>query len=631
MKSKCVLVDSSQSPHSLLKPVPIDSVKLNDGFWAPRIKTLIEVTLPTQYELLEETGRVDNFRRAAGKIKTEFKGLFFNDSDVYKWIEAASYALAYDGDSRIGRMVDSVISEIVDAQDADGYLNTYFTFERKVQRWTNLRDMHELYCAGHLIQAAIAHYRATGKRTFLNVSIKLANHILSVFGPSKRQGTPGHPEVEMALVELYRTTRTSSFLDLAKSFIDNRGRGLIGGSPYHIDHKPFRELDEMVGHAVRSVYLNCGATDVYMETGDESLLKALERLWQNMVNCKMYITGGLGSRYEGEAFGENYELPNRRAYAETCAAIANVMWNWRMLLATGKAEYADVMELALYNGALAGIGLDGKTYFYVNPLADRGAHRRSRWFDCACCPPNIARLIASIPGYFYSVSCDGVWINIYASSESTIEFNGGLVKLTQNTDYPWDGHVEVTVHPEKLSEFSIFLRIPGWSLQTTVALNGKPLDCDLKPPQYLEIKRVWEKGDVISMDLDMRVNVLTSHLHVLENYCRVALKRGPLVYCVEQADNPGSDVWDLILSPNPSFNITRRPDLLGGICTIQCDGFTVEKTSTSLYSSIEEATAKLKPAKFTAIPYYAWANREPGPMIVWIPMFNLNLIKRQQL
>ncbi|MBS7618163.1 glycoside hydrolase family 127 protein, partial [Candidatus Bathyarchaeota archaeon] len=426
MKPKCVVVDSSQSPYSLLKPVSVDSVKLKDGFWAPRIKTLIEVTLPTQYELLEETGRIDNFRRTAGKMETEFKGLFFNDSDVYKWVEAASYALAYDGDSRIERIVNSVITDIVDAQDPDGYLNTYFTFERRAQRWTNLRDMHELYCAGHLIQAAVAHYRATGRRTLLDAGVKLADHILSIFAPGKRQGTPGHPEIEMALVELYRTTRRSAFLDLAKSFIDNRGKGLIGGSLYHIDHKPFRELDEIVGHAVRSVYLNCGAADVYMETGDGSLLRALERLWQNMVNCKMYVTGGLGSRYEGEAFGENYELPNRRAYAETCAAVANVMWNWRMLLVTGKAEYADIMELALYNGALAGIGLDGETYFYVNPLVDRGLHRRSRWFDCACCPPNIARLIASISGYFYSTSRDGIWIHIYATSEASIEFNGGL-------------------------------------------------------------------------------------------------------------------------------------------------------------------------------------------------------------
>jgi len=624
LKPRCVVVDSSRSPYSLLKPVPLDSVKLKDSFWKPRIETLIKETLPTQYELLEETGRIENFRRAAGKVKTEFKGLFFNDSDVYKWIEAASYTLAYNVDSRLERIVENVIAEISDAQDVDGYLNTYFTFERKAQRWTNLRDMHELYCAGHLIQAAIAHYRATGRKSLLNVGIKLANHILSIFGSSKRLGVPGHPGIEMALVELYRTTGTSIFLELARFFIDNRGRGLIGGSPYHIDHKPFRELDEIVGHAVRSVYLNCGATDVYMETGDEGLLKALERLWQNMVNCKMYVTGGLGSRYEGEAFGENYELPNRRAYAETCAAVANVMWNWRMLLATGGAEYADVMELALYNGALAGIGLDGKTYFYVNPLADRGIHRRSRWFDCACCPPNIARLIASIPGYFYSTSQDGVWIHSYASNEALIDFDDGLIELTQDSDYPWSGHVEITVYSEKLSEFSIFLRIPGWSLKTTVALNGKPLDCHLKPPQYLEIRRAWEKGDVISLDMDMRVNILLSHPHVLENTCRVALRRGPLIYCVEQADNPEFDVWDLILSQDSSFNVMQRSNVLNGIYVIQCEGFTLESTPKSLYYRLEENTVRLKPVKFTAIPYYAWANREPGPMSVWIPILKMN-------
>lgn len=628
LKPKCVVVDSSQSPYSILKPVPIDSVRLKDNFWTPRMETLVEVTIPTQYELLEETGRIDNFRRAAGKIKAEFKGLCFNDSDVYKWVEAASYTLAYNRNSRVERMVDNVITEISDAQDEDGYLNTYFTFEKKSQRWTNLRDMHELYCAGHLIQAAIAHYRATGKSTLLDVAVKLANHIVSVFGPGKLQGVPGHPEVEMALVELYRTTRTTAFLDLARFFIENRGKGLIGGSSYHIDHKPFKELDEIVGHAVRSVYLNCGATDVYMETGDKDLMETLERLWQNMVNCKMYITGGLGARYEGEAFGENYELPNRRAYAETCAAIANVMWNWRMLLVTGKAEYADIMELALYNGALAGIGLDGKTYFYVNPLADRGTHKRSRWFDCACCPPNIARLIASIPGYLYSTSQDGIWVHLYAANEASIEYRGGFVRLVQNTDYPWDGHVEITVYPEKLLDFSIFLRIPGWSLQTTVALNGKPIYCKLKPPQYLEIRRTWEKGDVISIDLDMRVNILLSHPHVIENTCRVALKRGPIVYCVEQADNPGFDVWNLTLSSNSSFNIIRKTDLLGGVCTIQCDGFIIEEKPTSLYYRLEERVVKFNPTKFTAIPYYAWANRETGPMIVWIPMLNFNSIKQ---
>jgi len=630
LKARCVVVDSSQSPYSRLKPVPIESVKLKDDFWAPRVKTLVKVTLPTQYELLEETGRLDNFRRAAGKVRTDFKGFFFNDSDVYKWVEAASYVLAFNRDSRIEKMVNSVIEEISDAQDDDGYLNTYFVFERKAERWTNLRDMHELYCAGHLIQAAIAHHRATGERMFLDVAVKFARHITGVFGPGKMLGVPGHPEIEMALVELYRVTHLEAFLNLARFFIDNRGCGLVGGSVELIDHRPFRELEEIVGHAVRSIYLNCGAADVYMETGDETLLRALKRLWVNMTRCKMYVTGGLGSRYVGEAFGENYELPNRRAYAETCAAVANVMWNWRMLLATGDAEYADVMELSLYNGALAGIGLDGKSYFYINPLADRGRHRRQRWFECACCPPNIARLIASVPGYFYSTSREGVWVHLYASNDALIELNGRHVRLVQETNYPWSGHVEVTVYPEGLSEFSIFLRIPGWSRDAVVALNGKPVNGKPEPAHYLELRRRWEEGDVISVDMEMGVDVLKSHPHVLENRCRVALKRGPLVYCVEQTDNPGHDVWDLMLSPDSSFKVEYKPDLLGGVVLIHCGGSAADTSvwTGRLYLRVEDCVMNLKPTRFTAIPYYAWANREPGPMTVWIPMLDTGLRNR---
>ncbi|MEM2183178.1 MAG: glycoside hydrolase family 127 protein, partial [Candidatus Bathyarchaeia archaeon] len=398
-KTSLVVTDTSHSPYARLKPVPIENVRLEDDFWAPRLRLMHEVTIPSQYVLLEETGRLFNFRRASGKVSGEFKGLVFNDSDVYKWIEAAAYSYAYEPDQNILDLARKAINEVVAAQDEDGYLNTYFTFERKSERWKNLKDMHEMYCAGHLMQAAIAFYRATGDRTLLDASCRFADHITSVFGPGKRVGVCGHPEVEMAFVELYRTTGKKDYLDLACFFIDNRGRGVIGGRPYYIDHKPFRELSEIVGHAVRALYLNCGAADVYAEIGDKTLFDALMRLWHSMTERKMYITGGVGSRHEGEAFGNDYELPNVRAYAETCAAIANFMWNWRMLLLTGDGAFADIMELTLYNGILSGISLDGKKYFYVNPLADRGAHRRQDWFECACCPPNVARLIASLPGY----------------------------------------------------------------------------------------------------------------------------------------------------------------------------------------------------------------------------------------
>ena len=630
MSAKCFVVNTSKSPHAKLKPVPIESVRLEDRFWAPRLNVLREVTIPSQYEMLEKTGRIDNFRIAAGKKEGKFRGLFFNDSDVYKWVEAASYVLAYERDAEVESLVQSVIDEIVAAQDENGYLNTFFILGRKDQRWTNLRDMHELYCAGHLFQAAIAYYRATTRRKLLNAAIRFADHIADVFGQGKRLGTSGHPEIEMALVELYRETGLRKYLELAQFFLDNRGRGLIGGSPYHIDHKPFRELDEITGHAVRAVYLCCGATDIYMETGEEELLKALMRLWRNMTERRMYITGGLGSRHEGEAFGEDYELPNERAYAETCAAVANVMWNWRMLLATADARFADVMELALYNGALSGISLNGKAYFYVNPLADRGRHRRQPWFECACCPPNIARLIASLPGYFYSTSTEGIWIHLYASGTARISFKDNSVLLIQHTDYPWDGRIRIEVNPMKEDEFSIFLRIPGWCEEAFVSVNQRRLDVKARPGTYLEVKGDWHSGDVIELSLSMPIQLMVAHPHVTYNTCRVAIKRGPLVYCVEQVDNPGYDVWDLTISSNVRLKARFRPNMLNGVVVIEGEAFMLDESiwKGHLYLPMDKAELRLKPTRFVAIPYYAWANRKPGPMIVWIRIMDSEIIGR---
>ena len=616
---KCVIVDTSKSPYAKLKPVPVSSVKLTDKFWAPRLKMLREVTLPSQYEILEKTGRIENFRVAArktGKISWRIA----DDSDVYKWLEAASLSLAYQHSDELAELVDSLVKDISLAQDENGYLFTYYSIKRKEERWTNLRDMHELYCAGHLFQAAVAHFRATGKRELLNTAIKLADHILNIFGPNKRLGVPGHPEIEMALVELYRTTGKVDYLKLAEFFIDQRGKGLVGGSIYLIDHKPFRELDEIVGHAVRSLYLNCGATDVYMETGDESILRVLKKLWDNMTKRKMYITGGVGSRYQGEAFGEDYELPNLRAYAETCAAIANVMWNWRMLLALGEAKFTDVMELAIYNGALSGISLDGKHYFYVNPLADRGKHRRQPWYSCACCPTNIVRLLASIPGYLYSTSDDGIWTHLYVASEAFIDLRGQKVKIVQHTNYPWSGDVETVVEPEKTCEFSLFLRIPGWSGDVEVRVNGKPINRRITPGTYLEIERTWRRGDRVEIDIPMPIKLIVSNPRVLCNACRVAIKRGPIVYCLEQVDNPECDVWDVVLIPEKRLIAKYKPDVLGGIVAIEGTAAVIDYNvwKDKLYLPLEEVSMKMREAKLTAIPYYAWANREPGPMITWI-------------
>ncbi|RLF02736.1 MAG: glycoside hydrolase family 127 protein, partial [Thermoprotei archaeon] len=587
---------------------------------APRLEVLRRTTLRSQYELMEETGRIDNFRRASGKIKGPFRGFYFNDSDVNKWVEAASLTLAYEHDADVKRLVEIVVEEIIAAQDEDGYLNTYFVFERRGERWSNLRDMHELYCAGHLFQAAIAHYRATGRRELLDSALRLADHITGIFGPGRRRGVPGHPEVEMALVELYRVTGKRSYLDLARFFIDERGRGLIGGSPYHIDHKPFRELDELVGHAVRALYLCCGATDVYMETGDRSLYEALGRLWLDLTQRKMYITGGAGSRYEGEAFGNAYELPNERAYAETCAAVANVMWNWRMLLATGNARYADIMELALYNGALAGISLEGKHYFYVNPLADRGKHRRKPWFDCACCPPNIARLIASVPGMIYSVSPQGIWTHLYAAGRASLAFKNLGVEVIQRTDYPWSGVAEIEVRPSRTSLFSLFLRIPGWCRKARVEVNGTEFSGKPIPSSYLEVRREWDWGDVVKLSLDMPVTLIQSHPHVTYNTCRVAIKRGPIVYCLEQVDNPDCDVWDVVLPVEAKLTPKFRRDLLGGVVVIEGRALALDSSTWKgkLYAPLSEVEVRVKAVELKAVPYYAWANREPGPMTVWV-------------
>jgi hypothetical protein len=613
--SKTYVADTSRSKYSSLKSVPISSVRLTDSFWGKRVNLMGEVTLPLQYQILEDTQRINNFRMASRKLSGEFVGFFFNDSDVYKWIEAVSYFLASNKNEKLDKLLDNVIEEIRLAQDEDGYLDTYFTFSRKQDRWTNLKDMHELYCAGHLIQSAIAHHRATGKTNFLNIAIKLADHIARVFGPDKREGTPGHPEIEMALIELYRETNDKKYLDLAKFFIDERGKGVIGGSSYHIDHKPFRELDEIVGHAVRSLYLNSGATDLYMETGDKTLLDALERLWNNLVDKKMYVTGGAGARKEGEAFGENYELPNETAYAETCATIANFMWNYRMLLVSGESRFADIMELCLYNGILSGISIDGKEYFYVNPLADRGAHRRQRWFACACCPPNIARTITSIPGYMYSTSSEGIWVNLYASNTSEFDINGSKVVLEERTDYPWNGLVEFKINTD--SQFTIFLRKPVWSREFSISINGEEIEPTLEKG-YILINRKWQRGDTVTLNLSMEPELLESHPNIKDNVGRVAIRRGPIIYCVEGADNPWGDVWNLEIPKDVKLNQEYK-DILGGVVVIKGKGYLNNPESwKGLYLPGDDASRLKKEVEFTAIPYYSWANRTPGPMEIWI-------------
>lgn len=624
------IVDTARSPHARLRPVPVGAVTIDDAYWAPRRAQNVAKTLPSQYAMLWETGRFDNFLRVAGRHSGPFQGRYFNDSDVYKWLEAASWVLATGENPELRRMIDEAIPIIAAAQRADGYLDTYFALECADKRWTN-HDLHEMYVAGHLFQAAVAHHRATGSRALLEIAIRVADHIDSVFGPvevGKRLGTDGHPEAEMGLVELYRATGESRYLALAQFLIDTRGHGLLGsaygrfGSEYHQDHQPLREMDEIIGHAVRAVYYNAGAADVYAETGETALLDAMHRLWANMTERKMYVSGGIGSRYHGEAFGEEYELPNRLAYTETCAAIGSAMWSWRMLLIEGDAKYADLIELQLANAMLAGVSLDGERYFYQNPLADEGRHRRADWFYIACCPPNVARTLASLPGYLYAVRDDEIWVHQYIAGSAAIPLaDGRTIELWQKTTYPWDGTIAIEL--ATAGDYALKLRIPGWSREAELQVNGELIDAEHAPGTYTDVRRTWRMGDVVTLTLPMPVRRVESHPFVTENSGRVALMRGPLLYCLEQADNPGIDLRELVLPGSAELSASFRPELLGGVVALTGE-FEQRLLSTEWSGALYRETgptsaAQSQPVGITAIPYYAWANREPGRMRVWIP------------
>lgn len=623
-KPKPVVVDTWRSPHARLRPVPVSAVRFDDTFWAPRRRINHQATLPQQFEQLESSHRLDNFRRVSGKVDRPFEGPIFNDTDVYKWLEAAAWTLATEDDPALERMVDVAIGELEAAQQPNGYLHSYFWGDKESERWTNLRDLHEMYNAGHLIQAGVAHYRATGSTRLLQVARRFADHICQTFGPEqdgKRAEADGHEEVELALVELARATGDDTYLKQAQFFIDVRGRGAVGGRSYHQDHVPFRELDEMIGHAVRAVYYTSGATDVLLESGEQALRDALDWQWNNMVTRRMYVSGGIGARHEGEAFGKDFELPNERAYTETCAAIGSLMWNWRMLALTGDARYADVLELALYNGVLSGLSLDGKEYFYDNPLESDGTHRRTPWFGCACCPPNVARTLASLPGYVYSVANQGVWAHLYVAGEAELELpDGNVVRLKQRSDYPWDGSVTFEVNGE--GSWSLFLRIPAWCEGASLTVNGTAFAGELTPGSYAELKRDWRPGDSVKLELPMPVRAIGCHPYVWENRGRVALMRGPLLFCVEQADNPDIDPRDLVLPATPSWNVEHRPDLLGGVTVLSGPATAREPApewNVPLYRvNPPSSVAAGRAVRVTAIPYYAWANRQPGRMQVWL-------------
>jgi len=625
-----------------LTPVPFTNVTIDDSFWGPRMKVNREVTIPHEYKQCKETGRLDAFRLQWKPGMKPVPHIFW-DSDVAKWIEAASYCLATNPDPKLDALLDEVIALIAKAQQPDGYLNTHFIQVEPQNRFKNLGMWHELYCAGHLIEAAVTHYQATGKRSLLDVLCRYADYIDSYFGPGKHDGCPGHEEIELALVKLYRATGEKRYLNLAKFFLDQRGqkpsvfqremetmtpemsannRHFFGeGDKFHSeycqDHLPVREQSEVVGHAVRAMYLYCGMADVGAEIGDRGLLDACMRLWNDLCTKKMYVTGGIGPSGDNEGFTAAYDLPNETAYCETCAAVGLVFWNHRLLQLDGDSRFADVMERALYNGTISGLSLSGDKFFYVNPLSSRGNHHRQDWFGCACCPPNIARLIASVGGYAYSQAERDAYVHLYVQSKATLQVGGRKVILRQKTDYPWDGKIEIAVEPEQPLAFGLNLRIPGWCGGATISVNDKPIAvAPILQKGYARIEREWKKGDRVVLALAMPVERIEAHPAVREDIGRVALQRGPVVYCLEGVDN-AAPLDRIVLPRDAKFETQFKSDFLSGVIVIAADALLADdqEWKETLYRS--QPTPR-RPFRITAVPSCVWDNRAPGAMRVWL-------------
>jgi len=618
------------APAPTWKPVPLASVEIRDLFWAPRIERNRRTTIPYCLRVCEATGRIRNFERAAGLAPGGYEGLHFNDSDVYKIVEGASYALALTPDPALAQDVDRVIGLFAAAQRPDGYLNTFITLVQPQRRWTDIRSpaRHELYCAGHLIEAGVAHFEMTRDRRLLDVAQRLADHIQREFGSARRRDVPEHQEIELALIRLARATGDARYRDLAAFFVDERGnaKGHTLYGRYAQDHLPVREQDEVVGHAVRAMYGACAMADLAAETGDAAILEACRRLWRSATERKMYVTGGIGARHAGESFGDDYELPNESAYAETCAAIGLVLFAHRMLLLEGDAAYADTLERALYNAVLAGVSLSGDRFFYVNPLASRGAVHRQPWFDCACCPSNIVRIIPAVGGLSYSYAGPfhpayspaphAIRVHLYIEGKATIPLEGGEVALSVRTKYPWDGEVEIAVETERRSPFAIELRIPGWCEGARLRLDGEAIEA---PAQrgYARIERAWKSGERIALSLPMPVRRIEAHPRVAAAAGRIAIERGPIVYCLEGVDHEGS-VLRLALPREAELAPEPHPELLGGITVIRGMGLArIEEDDEPLYRPA--GAARIRTAPIFAIPYFAWDNRAPGEMVVWVP------------
>lgn len=623
-----------------IKAVPFTDVHFTDKFWLPRMEINRTVSIPSAFHQCEINGRFDNFALAGGLIKGEHKGDFsFDDTDPYKIIEGASYSLAVKYDPKLDAYLDSVITLIAAAQEPDGYLTTCVTnkCERLSGWWGSSRwekiNSHELYNCGHLYEAAVAHFQATKKRTLLDVAIKNADLVCKVFGLGDGQikYPSGHPIVEMALVKLYNVTGEKKYLDQARYFVDEAGRLSNGRAPgiYSQDHKPVVEQEEIVGHAVRAGYFYSGVADVATLQKDQKLFDAVNRVWGNMAGKKLYINGGIGSRAQGEGFGPDYELNNFNNYCETCASIANVYWNHRMFLATGESKYVDVLERALYNGVIAGVSLSGDRFFYANPLASDGTHEREQWFGCACCPGNVTRFMASVPGYAYAVNKKDIYVNLFVEGNSKIKVEGGQeVELIQKTDYPWDGNVEIKVNPSQSGQFPILIRIPGWAKnkpvdtdlykytdkidsEVKISVNGKEVKGKRKGG-YAVVDQSWKKGDIISLKIEMPVRRVQAHENVKYDKGLLSMERGPILYAIEGVDQEKEYVFDMVIPRDAKTTTSFEKNLLNGVVTIQGDAFRVEKDAKT--NNLVEV-----PTKFKAIPYSTWNNRGMHQLVVWTP------------
>lgn len=619
-----------------INPVPFTSVRLSAGtFWGLRLEASRKITIPLAFTKCEESGRYQNFIKAAHPSESyKVDGFSFDDTDVYKVIEGASYLLQTNSDKKMVQYIDSVLDIVAQAQEPDGYLYTARTMNPKhphawagSKRWEKVEDLsHEFYNLGHMVEGAIAHYQATGDKKFLNIAMKYADCVDREIGNDVGQVcvVPGHQIAEMALAKLYTVTGEKKYLDLAKFFLDMRGK-TTRRDQYSQAHQPVTEQEEAVGHAVRAGYMYTGMADVAALTGDSAYIKAIDKIWDNIVSKKYYITGGVGATAHGEAFGKNYELPNMSAYCETCAAIAQVYLNYRLFLLHGQSKYYDCLERTLYNGVISGVSIDGGGFFYPNPLQSMGQHQRQPWFGCACCPSNVARFIPSVPGYVYAVKDNTVYVNLFMGNTSELKMKSGKVTLEQRTNYPWDGEVTVEIKKTLVSAFQMKIRIPGWvrnqvvptdlyrysdkqHLEYTIKVNGKVQTAALQDG-YFTIHRKWKKGDKVQINFDMQPRTVRAHNNVVEDRGRIAVERGPLVYCAEWPDNK-FDVLGTLMNQSPVFEVEEDTQLLNGIKKI--------KTRAQTLSFDQDGALQAQSVDLTMIPYYAWAHRGSGNMTVWL-------------